>query len=149
MHVHYSIKTDETLSEDVIVSSHAVQSDVECSMKCLEKSPTCVGYNYRSKSNRYAVNCQLSNKTRGKDQATGANKKWALLSKFGRGANKNLLSEIKIQKFGRKNMIKNLFIMHVKGLRILCNKWMPQFFPRLFHKKSEQDTENDNIQLLV
>ena len=97
--VHYSIKTDETLSEDVIISSHAVQSDVECSMKCLEKSPTCVGYNDRSKSNRYAVNCQLSNKTREKDQATGANKKWAFYQN---------LEEVRIKICYLKSKFKNL-----------------------------------------
>ena len=34
---------------------------------CLQKS-TCVGFNYRAaKSNNYVINCQLSNKTRGKN----------------------------------------------------------------------------------
>ena len=74
--IYYLTKIGETLSEDVIISSHAVLSEVECSVKCLEKSPTCVGYNYKPKSTRYAVNCQLSNETRGKNQEIGANKKW-------------------------------------------------------------------------
>jgi hypothetical protein len=50
------------LPPEEIISSHAVHSKVECSLKCLQKS-TCVGYNYKPESNEYAVNCQLSNKT--------------------------------------------------------------------------------------
>ena len=65
------MKTGDTLPEEDIISSHAVHFKVECSLKCLQSS-TCVGYNYRAKSNRYAVNCQLSNKTRTRDQGAGA-----------------------------------------------------------------------------
>ena len=43
-------------------------------MKCVPKS-TCVGFNYKTKSNKYVINCQLSNKTRekknGKSEETG------------------------------------------------------------------------------
>ena len=49
-----------------ILSSHAVHSKSECSWRCLQKS-TCVGHNYRVKSNKYAENCQLSNKTQDRD----------------------------------------------------------------------------------
>jgi hypothetical protein len=57
----FSDKTGDTLPPDDIISSHAVHFQVECSLRCLQKS-TCSGYNYRTKSNKYAVNCQLSNK---------------------------------------------------------------------------------------
>ena len=58
----FSDKTGGTLPPEDIISSHAVYFQVECSLRCLQKS-TCSGYNYRTKSNKYAVNCQLSNKT--------------------------------------------------------------------------------------
>ena len=63
------------MAEEDIISSHAVHSKVECFLKCLHLS-TCVGYNYRPKSNRYAVNCQLSNKTRTRDQGASAKGDW-------------------------------------------------------------------------
>ena len=44
------------------ISSHNVYSKLECSLRCLQE-PSCLGYNYRSASNNYAVNCQLSNET--------------------------------------------------------------------------------------
>ena len=57
----FSKKIGESLPPNEIISSHTVHSKVECSLRCLQKS-ICVGYNYRHKSNKYAVNCQLSNK---------------------------------------------------------------------------------------
>ena len=43
-------------------------------MMCLRKS-TCLGYNYRTKSNKYVVNCQLRKKThvreKGESEETG------------------------------------------------------------------------------
>ena len=39
-----------------------VYSKVECSLRCL-KEQTCVGYNYRSKSKKYGINCQISRNT--------------------------------------------------------------------------------------
>ena len=45
-----------------IVSSHSVYSKFECSLKCLEEQ-TCVGYNYRSKSKKHEINCQISHNT--------------------------------------------------------------------------------------
>ena len=50
------------MAPEDIISSHVVHSKVECSLWCLQKS-TCVAYNYRPNSNKYAINCQLSNKT--------------------------------------------------------------------------------------
>ena len=64
------------MPEEDIISSYAVNSKVECSLKCLQTT-TCVAYNHRSKSNKYAVNCQLSNKTRERDQGNGAKGEWA------------------------------------------------------------------------
>ena len=59
---------------DEIISNHTVHSQTECSLMCLQKS-TCVGFNYRIKSNKYVVNCQLSNKTyereNGENKETG------------------------------------------------------------------------------
>ena len=63
------------MPEEDIISSHSVHSQVECSLKCLETS-TCVGYNYRPKSIKYAVNCQVSSKTEARDQVTGAEGEW-------------------------------------------------------------------------
>ena len=63
----FFIKTGHALTEEDILNSHAVHSKAECSLKCLQTS-TCVSYNYRSNSNKYDVNCQLSNKTRGGDK---------------------------------------------------------------------------------
>ena len=64
------------LAKEDVISSYAVHSKVECSLKCLQTSP-CFGYNYRSKSNKYAVNCQLSKKTQDKGKyRTGAKGEW-------------------------------------------------------------------------
>ena len=71
----FSHKTGDKLLEAEIIFSCAVHSKVECSLKCLETS-TCAGYNYRSKSNKYAINYQLSNKTRERDQGNGAKGEW-------------------------------------------------------------------------
>ena len=51
-----------SLHPDDIISNHTVHFETECSMKCVPES-TCVGFNYRTKSNKYVTNCQLSNKT--------------------------------------------------------------------------------------
>ncbi len=48
------------------MSSYAVHSKIECSLKCLQKG-TCIGYNYRPESTKYAENCQLSNKMQGRE----------------------------------------------------------------------------------
>ena len=70
------ITTGDTLPEGDIISSHAVHSQVECSLICLQKS-TCVGYNYRpTEPNKYVVNCQLTDKTRGRDHEGNAKGKW-------------------------------------------------------------------------
>lgn len=120
--IYYFIKIGETLSEDVMISSHAVNSEVECSVKCLEKSTTCVGYNYKPvKSNRYTVNCQLSNKTRGKDQAIGANKKWEFYQNF------------------KKVRIKEYYILVCETLAASLqemNASVLLFLQHLFHEKS-------------
>ena len=48
------------------MSNHIVDSQVECSLKCLEEQ-FCVGYNYKAKSNKGEINCQISaNATLGK-----------------------------------------------------------------------------------
>lgn len=47
-------------------------------MKCLQESK-CVGYNYRSNSNKYAASCELSNKTQergGKTDSDGNHGGW-------------------------------------------------------------------------
>ena len=56
----------KSLAPEDIISSHAVYSEVECSLRCLMTSE-CLAYNYRPKSNEYAVNCQLSTKTQGEE----------------------------------------------------------------------------------
>ena len=48
---------------DHIISNHTVCTQMDCSMRCLETS-TCVGFNYRTNSNKYVANCQLSKETR-------------------------------------------------------------------------------------
>ena len=68
-------KTGGLLPKEDIISSHAVHSHVECSHRCLQAS-TCVGFNYRPMSNKYAVNCQLSKKIKPIDQETGAKGEW-------------------------------------------------------------------------
>ena len=59
-----------SLPQGDLISSHNVESKLECSLRCLQES-TCVGYNYRSASNIYAVNCQLSSKTQERDGKDG------------------------------------------------------------------------------
>ena len=49
-----------------IISNHTANSPTECSLRCLEKS-TCVGFNYKTKSNRYVINCQVGSKTKEKN----------------------------------------------------------------------------------
>ncbi|XP_028415343.1 uncharacterized protein LOC114538367 [Dendronephthya gigantea] len=66
----------DSLASEEIISNHTVHSQLECSLKCLQ-SQACVGYNYRAKpKNKYAINCQLSNKTRGKSTNGEGNGKW-------------------------------------------------------------------------
>ena len=55
-------KTREALPPGDILASYTVHSKTECSLKCLQKG-TCIGYNYRPESTKYAENCQLRNKT--------------------------------------------------------------------------------------
>ena len=59
----FFFKSGSSLHSDDILSNHTVHAKTECSLMCLQKSK-CVGFNYRTKSNKYAVNCQLSNKKR-------------------------------------------------------------------------------------
>ena len=60
------VTSGSPLDPDDIISNHTVHSQNECSLMCLQKS-TCVGFNYRAaKSNKYLINCQLSNKTQAK-----------------------------------------------------------------------------------
>ena len=79
MHViiyHYLMKcTGEELREEDIISSNSVHSEVECSLKCLQTT-ACVGYSYTPKSKTYAVNCQLSHKTRERGQESAGTGKW-------------------------------------------------------------------------
>ena len=56
-----------------IISSYAVHAKIECSLKCLQKE-TCIGYNYRPESNKYAENCQLSDKTQ--ERESGGDGEW-------------------------------------------------------------------------
>ena len=67
--------TGDTLPEKDVISSHAVLSNVECSFYCLQTS-TCVGFNDGHKSNKCALNCQLSIKTRTRGQQGNAEEKW-------------------------------------------------------------------------
>ena len=68
---HYFLlsKTGDELPKEDIISSYAVHSQLECSHRCLQTS-SCVGFNFRPKSNKYAVNCQLSNKNRARNEMT-------------------------------------------------------------------------------
>ena len=75
MIINFFHNTGDSLSQEDTISSHAVHSKVECSLKCLQTT-TCVGYNYRSETNKYAVNCQLSNKARESDKESNAKEKW-------------------------------------------------------------------------
>ncbi len=63
----------DTLPPGDIVFSFAVHSRIECSLKCIQKR-TCIGYNYRPESTKYAENCQLSNKTQ--ENGSGGNGEW-------------------------------------------------------------------------
>ena len=95
--IHYSVisfpifikNTGDTLPEEDIISSYAVHSKIECSFQCLQAS-TCVGYNYRPKSNRYVVNCQLSSRIRGKDEQTIPKGNWEFYQDW-----KTVRSEVK------------------------------------------------------
>ena len=58
----FYFKLGSSLHQNDILSNHTVYAKTECSLMCLELSK-CVGFNYRAKSNKYVVNCQLSNKT--------------------------------------------------------------------------------------
>ncbi|XP_028391165.1 uncharacterized protein LOC114516016 [Dendronephthya gigantea] len=49
----------ESLPPEHIIARHAVYSQVECSLKCLQATD-CVGYNYRLNAKKYAENCQIS-----------------------------------------------------------------------------------------
>jgi hypothetical protein len=66
-----------SLARAVIISSHTVHSEAECSLRCL-KEERCVGFNYRSKSNnKYVRNCQISNKTQSQaSDTTGGSEEW-------------------------------------------------------------------------
>ena len=64
-HSHFKdfyFKLGSSLHPEDILSNHTVSAKTECSLMCLERSK-CVGFNYKAKSNKYVVNCQLSTKT--------------------------------------------------------------------------------------
>ena len=63
------------MPEEDIISSHVVRSELDCASWCVPSS-TCVGFNYRPKSNKYAVNCQLSNNIWVRNQITRAKGEW-------------------------------------------------------------------------
>ena len=72
----FILKTGDTLPAEDIISSHTAHSEIDCALHCLPSS-TCVSFNYRpTESNKYAVNCQLSNKIRAKGQETSTKEKW-------------------------------------------------------------------------
>ena len=50
------------------MSSYAVYSKIECSLKCLLEG-TCIAYNYRPESTKYAENCQLNNKAQERESS--------------------------------------------------------------------------------
>ena len=66
------------LHPDDIISNHTVHSQNECLWMCLQAKSTCVGFNYRaSKSNKNVINCQLSNKSYGKNNVqSGQTGEW-------------------------------------------------------------------------
>ena len=57
-----SFKLGPLLPPENTISSLSVHGQIECSMHCIRK-PTCVGFNFRTRSSKYTMNCQLSNNT--------------------------------------------------------------------------------------
>ena len=55
-----------SLAPEEIISSYVVDSELECSTRCVGKS-TCTAFNYRKISMEYAANCQISNTTEERD----------------------------------------------------------------------------------
>lgn len=73
---YFPFKTGHLLSLDEIISNHTVHSKTECSMRCVPKS-TCVGFNYKTGSKNYVVNCQLSGKTHQRENGkSDENREW-------------------------------------------------------------------------
>ena len=63
-------------SEDIL-SSHRVDSQVECSLKCLVQKTTCVGFNYKHNAKKHDMNCQTSaNTTLSRNKEDIANGEW-------------------------------------------------------------------------
>ncbi|XP_028416421.1 uncharacterized protein LOC114540476 [Dendronephthya gigantea] len=76
--VHVQIlKTGNSLATDYIISSYAVHSEIECSLKCLEEE-TCVAYNYRPILAHGEINCEISNSSSHKDIKVFAKGEWIL-----------------------------------------------------------------------
>lgn len=72
---YFSIIGGALKSEDII-SSHIVHSEMDCSLKCLGEQ-TCVGYNFRPKSKKHEINCQLgSNSSLERDIEIVKNGEW-------------------------------------------------------------------------
>ncbi|CAB4006185.1 Hypothetical predicted protein, partial [Paramuricea clavata] len=63
----------DSLAPEEIISSHSVYTKVECSFKCNEEE-TCGGYNYRTKSKKHEINCQISKKSKASE--SGRNGEW-------------------------------------------------------------------------
>ena len=69
------MKIGDILPQEDTISSYALYSKVECSLKCLQTS-TCVGYNYMKNSNLRDINCQLSSKAQKTKKKSSGNAKW-------------------------------------------------------------------------
>ena len=64
------------MESEGIISSHIVHSEMECSMKCLGEQ-TCVDYNFRPKSKKHEINCQLGgNSSLERDMEIVKNGEW-------------------------------------------------------------------------
>ena len=87
------MKTGGQLPKEDIISNHGVHSKLvlDCVFKCIPSS-TCVGFNYRPmRSNKYAVNCQLSKTINPRDQETGAKGEWTFHKDLHGNGKKNIL----------------------------------------------------------
>lgn len=60
---YFSLHKGEALAPKVIISSHVVHNQIQCSIKCLEQKH-CVGFNYLvAVVKELEINCQISNST--------------------------------------------------------------------------------------
>ncbi|XP_028410746.1 uncharacterized protein LOC114533433 [Dendronephthya gigantea] len=64
-----------SLTPEDIISTHSVDSEAECSLKCLE-SQVCVGYNYKPGSEKYEMNCQISDNKIHTEMEFVGNREW-------------------------------------------------------------------------